>query len=536
MIAAILRAQFLSMRLGARRGAVLGLITGTFWYGLWIGLSCAVGVMASRAGPSTLHADLPLLFLLVFLYWQVIPVFSASMGSALDMRKLLLYPAPHGKLFLVEVLLRLTSAAEMVLVLGGAAAGLAFNRSAGGAAALPRLLAPVLLYVLFNVLLASGMRSVLERLLSRRRVREILAFLMVILWMAPRILVMSGAGHGWLHRVESVAAMLGWPWSTAARAVLGESVSLAMLSLGVWTLFAAWFGRRQFERSLRFDAIAAQATPLKPRAVRMQSLLDGFYRFPSLLWRDPLAAIVEKELRSLSRTPRFRMVFVMGFSFGLMVWLPMVLGRNSVREDSAVSDNILTVVGVYAMTLLGQVSYWNCFGFDRSAAAFYFAAPQAISKTLLGKNLACLVFIGIETMIVSGVTVAIVHISAAKVLETLLVLGVCSLYMLAMGNISSVQYPRALSPERVSQGGASSRFQALIFLLYPLALLPVFLAYLAGYAFNSQVVFAAVMGLAAAIGGLVYWVAMESAVATAISRREQILQDLSKGDGPVSSN
>jgi hypothetical protein len=32
-----------------------------------------------------------------------------------------------------------------------------------------------------------------------------------------------------------------------------------------------------------------------------------------------MGAIVEKELRSLARTPRYRMVFVMGFSFGLMV-------------------------------------------------------------------------------------------------------------------------------------------------------------------------------------------------------------------------
>jgi ABC-2 type transport system permease protein len=244
----------------------------------------------------------------------------------------------------------------------------------------------------------------------------------------------------------------------------------------------------------------------------------------------PTGGIVEKELRSLARTPRFRMVFVMGFTFGLLVWFPMVSGRNPG------SQYFLIAVCVYSLTLLGQVSYWNAFGFDRSAAVFYFAAPQPISKVLMGKNVASLCFIYLEVLILTGITAALGFGGWSVVVETLLVVGVCAVYMLALGNISSVQYPRALSPERVSQGGASGRFQGLIFILYPLALLPVFLAYVARYAFDSQVVFVFVMAIAAAIGGVLYWQAMESAVRTAVKRREQILQELSKGDGPVTAD
>ena len=115
-------------------------------------------------------------------------------------------------------------------------------------------------------------------------------------------------------------------------------------------------------------------------------------------------------------------------------------------------------------------------------------------------------------------------------------MGICSLYMLALGNISSVQYPRALKPERVSQGGASSRFQALIFILYPLALLPVFLAYLARYAFASQTVFVIILAFAAVLGAVLYWIAMESAVTTVAKHRERMLAELSQGDGPIASN
>ncbi len=260
---------------------------------------------------------------------------------------------------------------------------------------------------------------------------------------------------------------------------------------------------------------------------------ERFYRLPSLFLRDPLAGIVEKELRSLARTPRFRMVFIMGFTFGLMVWFPMMAGRH---RSGAVSRYFLVTVSLYALSLLGQVTYWNCFGFDRSATAFYFASPQPLSRVLAGKNIASLFFIYLELIIVAGVT-SLLRLSAGwgNVVETLVVVAVCSLYMLAMGNISSVQYPRGLSPERSTQGGASGRFQGLIFLLYPVALLPVFLAYMARYALNSELAFVLVLALAAVIGGTLYWIAMESAVATAHKRREAILQELSQGEGPVAS-
>jgi len=170
------------------------------------------------------------------------------------------------------------------------------------------------------------------------------------------------------------------------------------------------------------------------------------------------------------------------------------------------------------------------------AVQIYLAAPPPLSLTLLGKNIASLVFIYLEVIILTSLTLALrVGVGPGEVAETFLVVGVCALYMLALGNISSVQYPRALKPERVSQGGASSRFQALIFLLYPVALLPVFLAYLARYAFNSQAAFAAILAFAAALGGVLYWIAMESAVSSAARHRERLLGELSQGEGPIGS-
>ena len=534
MILAILRAQILSMRLAPTRGAIFSAITSVVWYGFWGMIAAGAGLWTASAGPDALRRFLPVGCLFICVYWQVIPILTASMGSALDLRKLLLYPIPHRKLFTVEILLRFTTAFEMILIVAGGSAGLVSNQ---GWSALPRVITAVAGLILFNLLLASGMRSLIERLLSRRRVREVLVFFLLALWMIPRLIVESGFHPHWLDSALVALVAFGLPWSAAAHAAVAGSGSFtgSIVSLALWTLIAGWFGRLQFERNLRYDAVAAQATPLTNGTSRTRSAIERFYRYPSMIFRDPLAAMIEKELRSLMRSPRYRMVFVMGFSFGIMLWLPLVIGRHS-GQHGTLANNFLPIVSIYALTLLGQVSYWNCFGFDRSAAQIYFLAPVRLGTALAAKNIASLTYIYLEVAILIALNAILRMISGwQQVVETLLVMGIGSLYMLALGNISSVQFPRGLSPERVSHGGASSRFQALIFIFYPVTLLPIFLAYLARYAFRSDFMFYAVLMLAAIIGGTIYWIAMDSSVSTARSRREYIIQQLSKGEGPVVS-
>jgi ABC-2 type transport system permease protein len=533
MIAAILRAQFLSMRFG---GMTLSWVARIIWYGIWTVVAAAAFLLAASMDGARLHALLPWGMLAICAYWQMMPILSASMGAGLDLRKLLVYPVPHRQLFLVEVLLRFTSGAEMLLVLTGVLAGVAVNDETGGWTKIPRVLIVGLIFVLFNVLLASGTRSILERLLARRKVREVMAILMAMIWVLPRFLIATGFRPKSVGPAAVFIGLLALPWSAAARAAFplrpGHVEWLALLGLCGWTLLAFWFGRRQFERSLRYDAIAAQATAFRP-GENGRSWTEWFYRLPALLWHDPLAAIAEKELRSLSRTPRFRMVFVMGFTFGLLVWFPMIVTRRP-GVHAEPSPYFLLIVCLYALTLLGQVSYWNCFGFDRSATAFYFAAPVPISKVLIGKNLASLFFIYLEVLILTSVTLALrLSTGWQRAVESLIVMGICSLYTLALGNISSVRYPRGLNPERVSQGGGSGKFQGLVFLFYPVTLLPVGLAYLARYAFNSDWIFAIGLTVAAIIGGVLYSMSMESAAYRALEQRETIVAELSKGDGPV---
>jgi ABC-2 type transport system permease protein len=326
-----------------------------------------------------------------------------------------------------------------------------------------------------------------------------------------------------------------WPWAATASLFLNQTI---LPSVGVMLVVLAGayiFSRRQFEKGIHTDGAVERPRTIEKENDGARSLLERLLSLPSGVLPDPFGAIVEKEIRTFFRTPRFRLVFVMGFSFSIVVWLPMAL-RNP-NQVSIVRTHFLTSVGMYALVLLGQVTFWNAFGFDRSAAQAWYAFPVSLSRVLIAKNLAALFFITLELILVlSFATLAPLSHPPLRFAEAIVVTMVSSVYMIAFGNLVSVRVPRALDPEKVTQGGSSRSMNALTFFLFPIALLPVALAYWGGYVFESEAVFFALLALAAVVAGQVYWISLESSVKTALARREAILNELGRSDGPLSLN
>ncbi|MGA2739889.1 MAG: hypothetical protein ABSG65_20925, partial [Bryobacteraceae bacterium] len=142
MIRAILRAQWLSMRvsrMASGRAGVFQLLIAVLWYGFWTALAAVAEVLAATPGlRAQIAAWLPMALLAIFVYWQLAPMASATMGASLDLRKLLVYPVARESLFWVEILLRVTTCAELLLVLAGTAIGLIRNPAFGGWVSLAR--------------------------------------------------------------------------------------------------------------------------------------------------------------------------------------------------------------------------------------------------------------------------------------------------------------------------------------------------------------------------------------------------------------
>jgi ABC-2 type transport system permease protein len=532
VILAILRAQLLSMRLrvGMRRGgAIFSAITGLLFYGFWAFV--AFGVMLyfdDPANASNFVTALSTGLLFVMLYWQLAPVISAGFGASLELRKLLVYPIPHGKLFTVEVLLRLTNCAEMPILVAGAAVGLVRNPLYGAGAKM-FVVAGALIFAATNILLSAGIRHLMERLFLRTRLREAMMLLLVAVAILPQVLLFLNVRKAALFRLAPVHVL--WPWAAIARLMLRDhAAASAVLSL-LYAALAYCFGRWQFERSIRYDAASNHAAPAVLSPVGPAGLTERLFSFPSRFLPDPMAALVEKELRTLARIPRFRMVYAMSCIFGIVLYLPAL--RNPHAPPSFFVQNSLPIMALYGLMMLGPISYWNAFGFDRSAAQGYFSWPIRFRDVLIAKNIA-VTFLLIPQIVLIALVGKAAHlpISFWKVLEAVVVMFIASLYWFSMGNICSVRLPRAMDPEKMNQ--MANKMQALSIWAAPLLLLPIGLAYWARAVIGSEMVFSGVLLIAAIVGAIFYKVGLDSAAEAAGRGRESMLMQLSRSDGPLS--
>ena len=511
-----------------RAGVAWAAIFGAIWYGFWtLAAAATARVLSEPANLGVLKTILPGGLLVVVLYWQVVPLLMASTGASLELRKLKVYPIPVRQLFFIEVMLRVTAAIEMALLLTGVVIGALLNP------ALPKwsplALAP---FVLFNLFLAAGLRDLVARVLARRRIREIVFLVVVLCAALPRWLLLRGPSAApRLRAVFAGAPWRGWPWTAASNLLQNVQWAQSLAILAAWTAAAAVFGHWQFQRTLSFDAEAAGAAGGAPGAPRRW--LERIYRLPAILFADPLGALIEKEIRCLLRSPRFRLAFLMGFTFGLVIWLPIALGRAA-ASDSFLGRNYLTAASVYSLLLLSEVCFWNSLGFDRSAAQIYFLAPLPFSRVLIGKNLTALVFILAEISAVTTVCALLgMPMDLRRMGEAYSVAGVMSVFLLGAGNLLSVHQARGVNPATAFRSGSAGRIQAMLFVIYPIAFLPLGLAYVARWAFGNEAALFAVLGLDALIGLIFYRIALDSAVAAAERLKETMIAALSSAGNPI---
>lgn len=496
------------------------------WYASW----AAMGVWAARTVASTadlaaLHRLLARGLLFVFLYWQLIRVIALAAGAGLEWKRLLIYPVQADRLFLIELGVRLLGGFELLLVLAGAAAGLS-----GNPAAPPQPVAPLAVFAAINLFLAVGLCRLFERLLARRYVREA-AFLALVLAAALPQLALARASSETLERWLGVATRQWLPWTAAADAALGSAWP-AWGVLALWTLGACLFARLQFRRALRFDTAESLA-----RHSRQGGVAESFARrlLGRLLSRaaDPVAAFLEKELLVLGRSPRFRLVFVMGFSFGLLVWLPLVAGGGAERRPQIAAE-YLALVSAYALLLLGESTFWNAFAFDRAAAQLYFLSPAALAGVILGKNLASAAAVLAEvTLVAIACALLGMPVSVQKVGEAYAVTLVLALYLVAAGNLASVYYPRPADPRAPWRSAGRSRFQALLILVFPVLASPVAAAYLLRWAFAREAAFWLGLAAAAALGTALYRHSVRITASALFGRRERFLEELRGAGEPV---
>lgn len=469
----------------------------------------------------------------VFLYWQLMPLLMASSGLSLDLKRLMVYPIPESRMFGIEVILRASTGAEMLLILAGATIGLWRNPTVPFWS--PLVFLP---FTVFNLCLSAGIRDLLSRLMRKRGVREAVILGFVVLTQAPNFVVRMVPPEklsAYARQYSAISAVLPVPWQWTGRLAAGDLSAAAIGGLTLWLVLGVWFGYSQFQRGLHFDEAAAESANRAPsiRDGRIP-LLERIAGLPLRIFPEPLATLVQKELLTLPRVPRFRMLFLMGAFFSLIVFLPFLTDVGGRPNQGFLRQNFLTFVVLYSMLLLTEPLFANVFAYDRKAAQAYYVLPVRFSTVLLAKNLTAGLFIVVEILLVCVATrIFGIKMGAQELMESLATVLVFAAFLLSIGNLTSVRYAKAVDATNPWRGRGSGKAGGWLMLVYLVVAPAAVLAHLARYAFDSELAFFAVLGAAFLIAVLTYIVTFDSAMEAADKGRERFLAALSEGEGVI---
>jgi ABC-2 type transport system permease protein len=534
-IRAIVWAQFRTIRNYLPRtswGAILLTLLSLLWYGLFIGLGSLLAMLLPKSPLSELQRFLPGGLLGLLIFWQVFPVMTLSSGWSLELNKLLVYPIHPNTLFLVEVLLRLTTAPEAVFVLFGVIVGLQRHPAMHGAWPLT-----LLLFLPFNLLLSLAIREWVLRLFKKRRLREVLVLAIVLISLLPQLLTQTSLGKRAQPFYSLMSQGSATPWREFAVTGLGSPTALSVFAILTWTTLAYFFAKRQFARSMLLDMGAADALPgkaemgTKSKASPASDFGSYLLGLPGRLFHDPYAALIEKELRSLIRIPRFRVVFGIACVFSVLNFFPLAFGRMG---SSFLARNYLAFINTYGLLIVGDVLLWNIFGFDRRATQLYFVTPVSLAQVIKAKNLVAAIFIVLQTALVTSITLILpVRITKSSILGALAISLVVALFFMSMGNYASVSNPRPVDPNQTFKRQAGSKTQLILLACYVCMAIPIGLAFLARWATDQDWTFFAVLAFDIFAAAAFYFVSLDSVIAKGERNREQLIDALSKGSDPI---
>lgn len=519
---AIFSAQFRTVRnrLPRRQWAsVLFSMFGLVWYGFFAGWGVALAQQLPHVPVGVLQKWAPAALFGVFLFWQTVPLITLSTGASLQLNKIQIYPVPVRALFGIEVLLRATGSPEMILLLLGTLIGLLRNPSVS-----PLPATCLLLFLAMNLFFSLAVREAVLHSFERNRFRELFALLVISIGITPQILLRSKLGSEAGTEFLRLGALPFTPWRAVANATLSFQVSDLAVCF-VWLAISYFVARQLFRRSLGYE----ETTRGSNAQAGQFTFVDRLTRIPGTLLSDPLGALVWKELRSLLRMPRFRVVFGMACVFSVLIFIPFTLHSAGLGRSGFVANNFVLIVTLYGLLILSDTLLFNAFGLDGSGAQIYFAAPLSLKPVFWAKNIAAVVFVLLQWLLVLAVLAVLrVPLNAMNASNAIASEVVVLIYFLAAGNLSSVRLARAVDPRQTLRKNAGTRMQAWTFFATVSMFALGGLAYWARWATGSYWASFAVLAIEFAIGCVVYWISLQSAVERALDSREEMMGALSR--------
>jgi ABC-2 type transport system permease protein len=436
-----------------RKSSKLDLI-GLAWAALFastlvLGLSFAF-VWGAYFSLSTGHFEwLLLLFWSIFLFWQVFPIFVAGFGATFEFRTLLRFPLSLTAFYLVGLAYGLADFAAIASILWLIA--ITIGVGLADPVVVPGAFFIVILFVLMNVTFERLLGSWLERLLARRRTRELLLGLFVLLSVSVQFIrpaitrYVQGSTYA---AVRYLPYLSPFPPSLAGHAVAaaasGRASAFLWSTVGLLVYIGAFSALlwRRFAAQYRGEQLSETAAPA--RAPVGVLALEGERRDALRFFSPQVAAVLRKEFRYLSRNG-FVLISLLMAPILVLLFTSQFGGRHpSVTHRAASTEMFFPGMMGYLILMLMTPAY-NCFAYDGAGIQSYFMAPVRFREVLLGKNLmhaAVLVFEIAVSMTVLAFRIGLP--STPVLLATLAAVVFAVAGQFAIADWTSLGFPRKL--------------------------------------------------------------------------------------------
>jgi ABC-2 type transport system permease protein len=439
-----------SLRKKNNRLDLIGLIFAGFFssilvLGLCFAFYAGANFSLSKGHPSWMA----LLFWAIFLFWQVFPVFVAGFGASFEFRALLRFPLSLSAFYVVGLAYGLADFSAIASVCW--LLSMTIGATVAKPGVFPAMVLVVAVFVLFNVTLERLIGSWLEKLLSRRKTREIFLGLFVLSMISLNFVNPLVQRYGAEARpivMRLLPYFVVFPPSLAGRAVAAMSqlqpagflLGMSGLSLYVFLLSALLW--RRFAAQYRGEELSETAAParavVRPIAKTEQGA-DGLG-----LLSPQVAAVVRKEFRYLTRN---------GFAF-LTLLMPPLLVILLTWHFAERNPNFSGRVGSAEMFFPGVMAYlililmapaYNSFAYEGPGIQTYFMAPLRFRDVFLGKNLILVTVLTLEIALSMSMLAWRVGLpSLPRLVATIAAIVFTIVGQLTVANWSSLSFPRKL--------------------------------------------------------------------------------------------
>src|SRR3974390_1288624 len=386
--------RWLTLKNGLRRKNTRWDLVGMVWVAVFSGLLVVGLGFAFYAGGYEFIARgqaawMALLYWAIFVWWQVFPLFVAGFGSNFEFRTLLRFPLSLRAFYLMGLGYGLADfgAVSSILWILSMMAGAA----SAPAGVLPAMGLVSALFVLVNVTIERLVGSWLEKILAKRRSREVFLGLFILSMVSLNFLspLLQRYGQAARPRILEMLPYVSWlPGSLAGDAVGAaaagnhRAVLSAAAGLLVWLVVTSGLFWQRFEVLYRGEETSEAPAPkaVKKREKR-QASTGELPRFIS----PQVVSVAVKEFRYLTRN---------GFAFLTLVIPPIMVmfftmqfGPKSMLKEHALKPELF-FPGMMAYLILILISpAYNAFAYEGKGIQAYFMAPVRFQDVLLGKNL-----------------------------------------------------------------------------------------------------------------------------------------------------